>query len=187
MTTTFAQTGPAAPSNGIWMIIDTSYQLGTNTAGVTNANLTFRNTTATKVTGAQFRVFYDKNAFSAAAVTLIGSSTNLDLQFVDNNAGGYITITLVYTGSSNVYTIPEGETFNLALTHVAGATFQTLAAISNLTWATIPAINTYPQLAAQQDGTDIAMRLHNYGGTFLRQQLDFTVNFVNVNGTPAQK
>ena len=186
MTTTFAQTGPAAPSNGIWMIIDTSYQLGTNTAGVTNANLTFRNTTATKVTGAQFRVFYDKNAFSAAAVTLIGSSTNLDLQFVDNNAGGYITITLVYTGSSNVYTIPEGETFNLALTHVAGATFQTLAAISNLTWAMIPAINTYPQLAAQQDGTDIAMALHNYGGTFLRQQLDFTVNFVNVTGTPAK-
>ncbi len=46
-----AQTGPAAPSSGIWALIDTSYTVGTTTQGVTKARLTLKNTTATKITG----------------------------------------------------------------------------------------------------------------------------------------
>ena len=122
----FSQTGPPAPSSGIWAIIDTNYTVGTNTLGVTKAKLTLQNTTANKITGVQFRVFYDKIAFSSASVALVGSSANLYLQSVDNNANGYITITLVYTGSSNTYSLANGETFEITFNHVAAATFQTL-------------------------------------------------------------
>ena len=76
------QTGPAAPSSGIWALIDTTYNVGTTTQGFTKARVTLKNTTTTKVTGVQFRVFYDKVAFKNSVVSLVGSTTNLDLQYV---------------------------------------------------------------------------------------------------------
>ena len=98
---TFAQSGPPAPSAGIWALIDTNYTVGTSTVGISQAKITLKNTTSTLYTGVQFRVFYDKNAFSSASVALLGSSTNLYLQSIDNNTAGYVTISLVYTGSSS--------------------------------------------------------------------------------------
>jgi hypothetical protein len=183
MSISYGQTGPAAPSNGVWMLIDTNYTVGTTTAGVTNAKLTYKNTTGSLITGLQFRVFYDKNAFSAAAVTLVGSSSNLDLQFIDNNANGYVTITVVYTGVSSAYTLPQGELFDLALTHVAAANFNVLPSIGNLTWT---GVQTYSQIAAEQPGNDLALSLHNYGGAFIQTTFSFAGNFTNVTGTPAK-
>ena len=54
---------PGAPSSGRWVIVDTSYQVGTQTLGVTKSKLYYANTTTTKISGLQFRVFYDKVAF----------------------------------------------------------------------------------------------------------------------------
>ncbi len=184
VTTAMAQTGPPAPSNGIWAIIDTNYTVGTSIQGHTTAKLSLQNTTVSKITGVQFRVFYDKNAFSAASVSLIGSPTNLYLQSVDNNTNGYVTITLVYTGSSSTYTIPNGERFLIDFTHIVpSSSFQALAAISNLTWS---GVNVYPQVAAEQPGNDIALSLHNYGGIFQRPELNYHGTFTNVTGTPAK-
>lgn len=183
-TTVKAQTGPPAPSGGIWTIIDTNYQVGTSVSGHTFAKLTLQNTTFSKITGVQFRVFYDKNAFSSCAVSLVTPSNNLYLQSLDNNAIGYVTITLVYTGSSSTYSIQNGEMFNLDFTHITpSSSFQALAAISNLTFS---GVNAYPQVAAEQPGNDIAMSLHNYGGIFQRPTLDFHGTFTNVTGTAAK-
>jgi hypothetical protein len=102
---------PAAPSNGLWGIIASQYQVGTTAQGTTTAKITLQNTTLTKFAGVQFRVFYDNIAFTNATVSLIGSATNLDLQFITNTANGYITVTLSYTGPSSTYTIPNGEKF----------------------------------------------------------------------------
>ena len=179
----FSQTGPPAPSSGIWAIIDTNYTVGTNTLGVTKAKLTLQNTTANKITGVQFRVFYDKIAFSSASVALVGSSANLYLQSVDNNANGYITITLVYTGSSNTYSLANGETFEITFNHVAAATFQTLTSIANLTWS---GVYPYSQVAAEQPGNDIALSLHNYGGIFYLPHLQYHGTFTNVTGSGAK-
>ena len=76
-TAILAQSGPPAPSPGIWAIIDGTYAVGTATQGYTSAKITLKNTTVSKITGTQFRVFYDKNAFSSATVSLIGSPANL--------------------------------------------------------------------------------------------------------------
>ena len=179
----FAQSGPPAPSNGIWAIIDTTYTVGTTTQGVTTAKITLKNTTLTKYTGVQFRVFYDKIAFTNASVALVGSTTNLDLQTVVNTANGHITVTLVYTGASSTYTLPDGETFNITFTHAGPAIFNNLTSISDLTWT---GVQTFPHGAASQDGLDIALGLHSYGGEFIFQNFDYHGTFTNVTGTPAK-
>ena len=150
----FAQSGPPAPGWGIYALIDTTYEVGTYTQGVSHAKITLKNSVTTKYTGVQFRVFYDKNAFSAATVSLIGSATNLDLQYLDNNANGYVTISLVYTGNSATYTIPDGERFDVAFTHVSPAAFFSLATISDLTWS---GAQSYSQSAASQPGLDTVL------------------------------
>jgi len=179
----FSQTGPPAPSSGIWALIDTNYTVGTNTLNVTKARITLQNTTTSKTTGVQFRVFYDKNAFASASVALVGSSTNLYLQSVDNNANGYVTITLVYTGSSSTYSLANGETFEITFGHVAPTAFQALTSIANLSWS---GAYPYSQVAAEQPGNDIALSLHNYGGIFYLPHLQYHGTFTNVTGSGAK-
>ena len=179
----FAQAVPSAPSNGLWGIIDAQYQVGTSAQGVTNAKITLQNTTLTKFAGVQFRVFYDKIAFTNATVSLIGPPANLDLQYITNTANGYITITLVYTGSSATYTIPNGERFLITFTHAPSATFNNLASISNLTWSGVQSFTPY---AAKQDGMDTTLSVHNYGGVFTPVNFAYHGTFNNVTGTPAK-
>ena len=180
----YSQSGPPAPSNGIWSIIDTNYKVGKSTQGYTTAKLTLKNTTISKITGTQFRVFFDKNAFSTASVSLIGTPPNLVLDYVVDQTNGFITITLVYTGSSALYTIPDGETFEITFTHVTPvASFLNLGPISNLTWV---GTQTFQTMAAEQPGNDINLSLHNYGGNFIRPELKFHGKFTNVTGTPSK-
>ena len=174
---------PVAPSNGLWGIIASQYQVGTTAQGTTDAKITLQNTTLTKFAGVQFRVFYDNVAFTNATVSLIGPSANLDLQYITNTANGYITITLVYTGPSATYTIPNGERFLITFAHAPAATFNNLAAISNLTW-TGP--QTFTPYAAKQDGMDTTLSVHNYGGVFTPVNFAFHGTFTNVTGSPAK-
>ena len=174
---------PAAPSNGLWGIIASQYQVGTTAQGTTDAKITLQNTTLTKFAGVQFRVFYDKVAFTNATVSLIGSTTNLDLQFITNTTNGFITITLVYTGPSATYTIPNGERFLINFTHAPAATFNNLASISNLTWTGPQSFTPY---AAKQDGMDTTLSVHNYGGVFTPVNFAYHGTFTNVTGTSAK-
>ena len=174
---------PAAPSNGLWGIIASQYQVGTTSQGTTDAKITLQNTTLTKFAGVQFRVFYDKVAFTNATVSLIGSTTNLDLQYITNTANGYITITLSYTGPSATYTIPNGERFLINFTHAPAATFNNLASISNLTWTGPQSFTSY---AAKQDGMDTTLSVHNYGGVFTPVNFAYHGTFTNVTGTSAK-
>jgi hypothetical protein len=174
---------PAAPSNGLWGIIASQYQVGTSAQGTTQAKITLQNTTLTKFAGVQFRVFYDKVAFTNATVSLIGSTTNLDLQFITNTTNGFITVTLTYTGPSATYTIPNGERFLITFTHAPAATFNNLLSISNLTWT---GVQTFTPYAAKQDGMDTTLSVHNYGGVFTPVNFTYQGTFTNVTGTPAK-
>jgi hypothetical protein len=128
-------------------------------------------------------VFYDNIAFTNATVTLIGSSTNLDLQYITNTANGYITVTLSYTGPSAAYTVPNGEKFLITFTHAPAATFNNLASISNLTWT---GAQTFTPYAAKQDGMDTTLSVHNYGGVFTPVNFAYHGTFTNVTGTGAK-
>jgi hypothetical protein len=182
----FAQTGPPAPgTSDIYAILDTTYTVGSYTLGQSKARITLQNPTATQYAGVQFRVFYDKNAFSNASVALVGSSTNLDLQQVVNTTQGYVTITLVYTGSSTTYSFANGETFEITFTHVAAASFFALSSITDLTWTPVAGYS-YQQVAANQTGADAALTLYSYGGQWVQPELNFHGTFTNVTGTPAK-
>ena len=174
---------PAAPANGLWGIIASQYQVGTTAQGTTDAKITLQNTTLTKFAGVQFRVFYDKVAFTNATVSLIGSTTNLDLQYITNTTNGYITITLSYTGPSATYTIPNGERFLITFTHAPAATFNNLPSISNLTWT---GVQTFTPYAAKQNGMDTTLSVHNYGGVFTPVNFAYHGTFTNVTGSPAK-
>jgi len=178
-----SQVVPQAPSGGIWGLIDTQYQVGTTAQGTTQAKITLQNTTVTKYAGVQFRVFYDNVAFTNATVSLIGSTTNLDLQYVTNAANGFITITLVYTGPSPTYTLANGERFLITFTHAAPAVFNNLATITPLTWT---GAQNFPSYTAKQDGMDTTFNVHNYGGNFVFQNFQYAGTFTNVTGTPAK-
>lgn len=179
----YGQTGPAAPSNGIWALIDTTYNVGTTTQGFTKARVTLKNTTTTKLTGVQFRVFYDKVAFKNSVVSLVGSTTNLDLQYVTDSVNGFSTITLIYTGNSSAYSIANGETFELTLTHAAPSIFNNLTFIDSLKFS---GVSTFPQYASTQAGMDTTLGLYSYNGEFKRPKLNFKGTFANVNGTGAK-
>lgn len=182
----FAQTAPPAPgTSDIYAILDTNYTVGSYTLGQSKARITLQNPTTTKYAGVQFRVFYDKNAFSNASVALVGSSTNLELQQVVNTTQGYVTITLVYTGSSTTYSFANGETFEITFTHVAAASFFALSSIADLTWTPVAGY-TYQQVAANQTGADAALTLYSYGGNWVQPELNFHGTFTNVTGTPAK-
>ena len=180
--TLFAQ-APAAPGNGIYGLIHDEYQVGPTSQGTTTANITLQNTTLTKYTATQFRVFYDNVAFTGAAVALIGSTTNLDMQYVTNTANGYITITLVYTGASATYTLANGERFAITFTHAVPAVFNNLVSISPLTWT---GTQTFQSYAATGAGIDTTLNLHNYGGEFILPTFTFAGTFTNVTGTGAK-
>ena len=179
---TFAQ-APAAPGNGIYGLIHQQYQVGPTSQGTTTANITLQNTTLTKYTATQFRVFYDKIAFTNATVALIGSTTNLDMQYVTNAANGYITITLVYTGASATYTLANGERFAITFTHAGPAVFNNLVSITPMTWT---GTQTFQQYAATGAGMDTTLNLHNYGGNFILPTFTFAGTFTNVTGTGAK-
>lgn len=179
----FSQTGPSAPSAGIWAVIDTQYTVGTYTLGQTKARITLRNSTITKYTGVQFRVFYDKTAFTSATVSLVGSTSDLILQSVDSNSNGFVTITMVYTGSSSSYTIGDGERFEITLSHAAPSVFYSLSGIDSLKW--VGGVS-YPNLSSSQSGLDTVLNLHSWGGYFYRPHLQFRGKFVNITGTPSK-
>lgn len=179
----FSQTGPPAPSAGIWAIIDTQYIVGSSTLGYTKARITLKNTTSSKYTGTQFRVFYDKNAFAAASVALVSPSSTLSLQYIDSNASGFVTITLVYTSNSSTYSLPDGQTFEITFTHVAATSFYALTGIDSLRWI---GSSSYSHLASSQTGLDTTLNIYSYGGAFYRPHLEFHGKFVNVTGTPAK-
>ena len=114
---------------------------------------------------------------------MIGSTTNLDLQYVTNTANGFITITLVYTGPSSTYTLANGERFLITFTHAAPSVFNNLAAISPLTWT---GAQVFPSYTAKQDGMDTTFNVHNYGGNFIFQNFQYAGTFTNVTGSPAK-
>lgn len=179
-----AQTAPPAPGNGVYILVDTSYQVGTIAQDTTVAKLWFNNTTATKVAGVQFRVWYDKNAFGGAApvVTSLNTSFVQYMQYQPNTANGYITITLAYTGSSSTFTIPNGELFKLKFFH--SANFQNYyGTIDSLE---VTGVQAFPNMAATNAGMDTTLTAYSYGGAFDLQMLDFHGRFKNVTGSGAK-
>jgi hypothetical protein len=177
----YSQTCPTPTTSGVFITLDSNYLAGTVAEGYTNVGLCFYNNTTTDITAFQFRVYYDNQAFTGVdTLTTLNTSFSQNLKYVDNPAGGYVTVTMTYTGSSSTFEIPNGPIVQLKLTHVAG--FASLSSIGDMTFGTV----TYPAIASKQNGTDNALTLQNFGGEILPQTMSYSGKFLNVTGTPAK-
>ena len=96
----YSQTCPTPTGTGVYVMLDSLYKIAPSTAQKTNVGLCYYNNSGTAITAVQFRVFYDKTAFSKIdSVISMNTSFPQYLQYVDNPTGGYITITMTYTGN----------------------------------------------------------------------------------------
>ena len=182
-TSAYTQTCPTAPGTGVYVMFDSTYPVGTIASNETHIRMCFANTTTTKITGVQYRVWYDKNAFAGAApvVTSLNASFAQYLQYTTNTTEGYITITITYTGSSATFNIPDGQLFDLKLTH--SSSFWTYTTISDME---ITGVTAFSAKAADIDGMDAVLSLHNYGGVITPVLFNYHGTFTNVTGTPAK-
>ena len=184
ITFTFAQSSSTSPGTGHWVVIDSGYQVATTTAGQTVAPLHFYNTaTSEKITGMQFRVFYDNTAFTAVVPSLKISSTDQYLQYVDSNAQGFLTVTLAYTGSSANFNYSNGATFDLTFTHAGSAVWNNLDSIKTLK---VAGVKSFANKAATNWGNDTTLVVYSYGGRFNQKVLRFAAKFKNVTGSDAK-
>jgi hypothetical protein len=182
-TSIYSQSCPTPTISGAHVTIDSTYQIGTTTAGKTNVGLCFYNNSGTDITAVQFRMFYDNQAFgSVDTITSLNNTFSQYLQYQDNPAGGYVTITMTYTGSMNTFNIPDGPLFQVSFNHTA-ALSTTYFNVSNLTFIGASVFN---ETATSQAGNDFALNLTNFGGQFLSRTFSFSANFMNVTGTPAK-
>ncbi len=182
---TFGQTLPA-PSAGHWVIVDTSYTVGTTTVGATDADLYYNNSsTPNNITGLQFRVFYDKVAFGGLkpTVALNYSSTDQYLQYVSDSINGHVSVTLVYTGTNPTFSYSNGAAVKIHFTHAAPAIWNTLDSIKTLK---ITGVQAFNNLAATNLGNDTTLSLYSYGGQFEQKELTFKGTFLTTSGSGAK-
>ena len=183
-TSLFAQSANTSPGTGHWVVIDSGYQVATTTVGQTVAPLHFYNTsTSEKITGMQFRVFYDKTAFTAVVPSLKISTSDQYLQYVDSNLQGFLTVTLAYTGSSSTFNYSNGATFDLTFTHAGESVFNNLDSIKTLK---VVGVKSFSNRAATNWGNDTTLVVYSYGGRFNQKLLRFAAKFKNVTGSDAK-
>ena len=180
----FAQKAATSPGTGHWVVIDSGYQVATNTVGKTIAPLYFHNTsTVNKITGMQFRVFYDKAAFASVVPSLKISATDQYLQYVDDNTNGSLTVTVVYTGTNSSFNYADGSTFDLTFNHVAEAAWNILDSVKSLK---VSGVSSFPNVASTNMGNDTTLTVYSYGGRFNQKMLRFAGKFINTTGTNAK-
>jgi len=178
-----AQTCPTPTNSGAYITLDPTYQLGSYSQGKTNVGLCYYNSTTDKLTATQFRVFYDATAF-AGVDSVVMSNTNFPsyLQYRDNPAAGYVTITMTYTGTDPNFTLPNGSMFTLTLNHNTALATTYL----NPTSMTFVGGSSFSQLATTQSGNDYTLGLENFGGVLTPQTFSYKGRFLNVTGSAAK-
>lgn len=175
----YSQICPTPTTTGVFVTLDATYQLAPASAGNTEVGLCFFNNTTELVTAVQFRVFYDTAAFTSVS-SVVSSNTSFPqyIQFQDSPANGYVTITLTYTGNDSNFELSDGSFVKLNLVH--SANFASLSSVQPMTFS---GVQTFPQTATKQNGSDYTLNLQNFGGAFLPQLFSFSGTFTNVTGT----
>jgi hypothetical protein len=180
----FAQSAQTSPGTGHWVVIDSGYQVATSTTGQTVTPLYFYNTSTGKnITGMQFRVKYDNTAFTAVVPSLKISTTSQVLNYTDDKTNGYLTVTLVYTGTSSTFNYSNGATFDLTFTHASDAIWNNLDSIKTLK---INKVAGWNDLASTSFGNDTTLVVYSYGGRMNQKMLRFAGKFINTTGTNAK-
>lgn len=177
----YSQVCPTPSNSDVNVSLKAQYEVGSYAAAATDVAICYKNNSVNLITGVQFRVWYDSNAFNGAnpTVTSLNTSFAQHLDYKVDAANHNITISIVYTGSSSSFSIPDGELIKLHLNHSTG--FENYATnISNMTFS---GVQTFTAYSSKQDGSDFALNLHNAGGVMHPQTLNYHGTFTNVTGS----
>jgi len=179
----YSQTCPTPTTSGVHITLDSTYKIGTYRSGKTSVGLCFYNSTSEKITAAQYRVFYDKSAFASVdTIKTKNTSFSQYLQYVDNPSGGFVTITITYTGTNSSFNIPNGALFEIIFKHTSSLA----TTYFSPTDMTFNGGSSFSQTATNQAGNDYTLTLTNFGGKFEKQKMSYKGKFVNVQGSAAK-
>jgi len=172
---------PAPDASKPYVLVDTSFIVGSYLQGSTTLYLHYNYTGSEKVKAIQTRIYFDTAAFSSVAATAGPTISGESVYFRSNRVANYLTLTVSYTGNNTGWTFPAGDWVKLVFTH--GPRFYDVDPDS------IKLVGTpsYPNKATINSGTDVTLGMVNYGGYFVRPPFTMPVYVFNQDESPMGK
>jgi hypothetical protein len=186
VTGAFAQNGlgevlPAPDTSKPYVLVDTSFIVGSYLQGSTTLYVHYNYTGSQKVKAIQTRIYFDTAAFSGVTATAGPSISSESIYFRSNRVANYLTLTVSYTGTNSNWTFPAGAWVKLVFTH--GPRFYDVDPDS----LKLVGTPTYPNKATINSGTDVTLGMVNYGGRFIRPPFTMPLYVFNQDQSPMGK
>ena len=168
-------------TNSPHILVDTLFTLNNDaTVGYTEVYLHFANPTTDNIVATQFRIFYDNFQFETPEIYWGPTATPITDKYGSYFANSnYINVIGTYTGNSTTFDWADGAMFKLRLYH--SINYEGTPSPMAITGTT-----TYNNLATTDGGLDVPLVLHNFGGAFQMDTLEFPIKVRNADGSPAQ-
>lgn len=169
---------PAPDTSKPYVLVDTSFIVGSYLQGSTTLYLHYNYTGSQKVKAIQTRIYFDTAAFSGVTATAGPTISSESVYFRSNRVNNYLTLTVSYTGSNTGWTFPAGAWVKLVFTH--GPRFIDVDPDS------IKLVGTpsYANKASVNSGTDVTLGMTNYGGRFIRPPFVMPLYVFNQDESP---
>ena len=172
----------APNSNSPHILVDTLFTLEQDiSVGYTEIYLHYANPTLSDIFSAvQFRIFYDNTSFTTPEIYWGPTATPITDKYGSYFANSdYVNVIASYTGTNSGFDWADGAMFKLRLYHTT--TYDGVVDSIAVAGST-----TYNNLATTTSGLDVPLAMHNYGGNFQMDTLEFPIIARNADGTPAQ-
>ena len=172
---------PAPDTSKPYVLVDTSFIVGSYLQGSTTLYLHYNYTGTSKVKAIQTRIFFDTAAFSGVTATAGPTISGESVYFRSNRVANYLTLTVSYTGNNTSWSFPAGAWVKLVFTH--GTRFYDVDPDS----IKVSGTPSYANKATINTGTDVTLGMVNYGGRFIRPPFTMPLYVYNQDQTPMGK
>lgn len=169
---------PAPDASKPYVLVDTSFIVGSFLQGSTTLYLHYNYTGSEKVKAIQTRIYFDTAAFSGVTATAGPTIENESVYFRSNRVNNYLTLTVSYTGNNGSWSFPGGAWVKLVFTH--GPRFIDVDPDS----IKLVGTPTYSNRATINSGTDVTLGMTNYGGRFIRPPFVMPLYVFNQDESP---
>ena len=169
---------PAPDASKPYVLVDTSFIVGSFLQGSTTLYLHYNYTGSEKVKAIQTRIYFDTAAFSGVTATAGPTIENESVYFRSNRVNNYLTLTVSYTGNNGSWSFPAGAWVKLVFNH--GPRFIDVDPDS----IKLVGTPTYSNRATINSGTDVTLGMTNYGGRFIRPPFVMPLYVFNQDESP---
>ena len=169
---------PAPNDSKPYVLVDTSFIVGSFLQGSTTLYLHYNYTGSEKVKAIQTRIYFDTAAFSGVTATAGPTIENESVYFRSNRVTNYLTLTVSYTGNNGSWSFPAGAWVKLVFNH--GPRFIDVDPDS----IKLVGTPTYSNRATINSGTDVTLGMTNYGGRFIRPPFVMPLYVFNQDESP---